>query len=718
MSGDMTGVHRATGVSEMALTFSVIFTDQAIESSRFPGPSRSERVKRYVMVGIPLDTSAGGAGAALIQRHACYSRASPALGSPWEAAMELRGAGTDPGPHGRATDPDPQARAQRALLSRLAVGAGAAVGSDVLEDDLGLTPSALRTSISRLRAVIGASHLVTATTGYQLRPTCLDAAKFEDDLARAGGAGAQGRARRSSAPWAAGEAVPSPTSPMSRGRSSRSPGSTSCGLEPSSGWWSCSSTPAKLPWPWPPSSPTWPRTPSATGPRSCTCAPWSKGPPSRGPPRLPGPPSHPPRGDRHRAVAGAGGARPVHRPRPTDRLVSPRGHRARPRPPTGARPAHRAQLLRGPARGAGGRSALARAHRLVTLTGAGGCGKTRLALELAAGSAATHPGGAWWVELSHVHDDAHLADQLALAAGLAPGSEGGVVAALGERIGGAGPALLVIDNAAHLVGHVAELVEVLATGCPDVHVLVTGREPLGLAGELIWRVPSLSAAGPAAQRGDVEAADSARLFLERAHAARPGLVVGDADVAHVVAICDGLDGLPLALELAAAQTRTLPLERVASGVDDAVRWLSRATHSPLSRHQTLHASIAWSVDLVGPAEQAVLTRLTVFRGWFTLEAAEAVGAGDDLEPAEVVACLSRLVDSSLLQLEPTAHRYRLLSTVRQFCLQREARDRRAGPGAGGPLGVPGRLLHEGRRRPTRDRAGPVPPRDARRGGDH
>ncbi|MGK2948832.1 MAG: ATP-binding protein, partial [Acidimicrobiales bacterium] len=312
---------------------------------------------------------------------------------------------------------------------------------------------------------------------------------------------------------------------------------------------------------------------------------------------------------------------------------------------------------------------LLRTHRLVTLTGAGGCGKTRLALELAARSAATHPGGAWWVELSHV-DHAHLADQLALAAGLAPWSGGDVVAALGERIGGDGPALLVVDNAEHLVGPVAELVEVLVTGCPDVHVLVTSREPLGLAGELLWRVPSLAAAGPDADRGEVEAADSARLFLERAREARPDLVVDDADVAHVVAICDGLDGLPLALELAAAQARTLPLERVASGVDDALRWLSRATHSPLARHQTLHASIAWSVDLVGPADQAVLTRLTAFRGWFTLDAAVAVGTGRDLGPAEVVACLSRLVDSSLLQLEPSSNRYRLLSTVRQFCLQR------------------------------------------------
>jgi predicted ATPase/DNA-binding SARP family transcriptional activator len=563
-------------------------------------------------------------------------------------------------------------RAQRALLSRLAVGAGTVVPAGVLEDDLGLTPSALRTSVSRLRAVIGAAHLVTATTGYQLRPACLDAAAFEADLAVAR------------------------TAPASEARTA---------IERALGRWTGSAFADVADEPWAVVEVARldelragaverlvellldaGEAPLALA----TLEPHLAAHPFRDRPQV-----------LHLQALVAAGRRAdalrafqAHRhtlleeigtePSPElvalDRSIAAGGpidwlhRRATDRPAPSGR--HVPELPAPLSSFVGRRVELATvapllsAHRLVTLTGAGGCGKTRLALELAAGSAATHPGGAWWAELSHVHDDAHLADQLALAAGLAPWAGGDVVAALAERIGGAGPALLVIDNAEHLVEPVAELVEVLVTGCPEVHVLVTSREPLGLAGELVWCVPSMAAAGPAAERGDVEAADSARLFLERARAARPDLVLREADVAHVVAICDGLDGLPLALELAAAQARTLPLEQVANGVDDAVRWLTRATHSPLTRHQTLHASIAWSVDLIGPTERSVLTRLTAFRGRFPLDAAVAVGAGDDLSPAEVVTCLSRLVDSSLLQLDAASARYRLLSTVRQFCLQR------------------------------------------------
>ena len=559
--------------------------------------------------------------------------------------------------------------AQRRLLSRLAVDAGSIVRTAVLEDDLGLTPNALRTSISRLRLVIGADHLLTSPPGYELVPARIDAAEFETHLARARAAPAvDARSAIESALelWSGDAFADDAHEPWAEAEAARLTELHAGAVE---------DLVALL------------LDAGETSLALATLEPHLATHPFRDRPQL-----------LHlRGLVDAG--------RRIDALRAYQAHRRRLVEEIGTEPSpelvalDRAIASGGPLEWSGwtkrgptdrrapalptplssfiGRrnelaavAPLLRAHRLVTLTGGGGCGKTRLALELAASCAATHPGGAWWIELSQLVDAAHLADQVALAAGIAPWAGGDVVSALGARIGGHGPALVVLDNAEHVIGPVAALVEQLITSTPDVHVLATSREPLGLAGEMVWRVPPLSAAGPAAERGDLEASDSARLFFERARAARPGLVIGEVDVAHVVAICDGLDGLPLALELAAAQARTLPLDRVASGVDDALRWLSRATHSPLARHQTLHASIAWSVDLIGAAERSVLTRLATFRGWCTLDAAVAVGGGDDLSPDDVVAALSRLVDSSLLQLDDTSGRYRMLSTVRQFCLQR------------------------------------------------
>ncbi|MFP5255529.1 MAG: ATP-binding protein [Acidimicrobiia bacterium] len=563
-------------------------------------------------------------------------------------------------------------RSQRRLLSRLAVDAGAVVRTGLLEDDLGLTPSALRTSISRLRLVIGAEHLLTTPPGYELAVDEVDAAAFEAELARARAAPAaaarsaiESALRRWSGdayaevahePWAAAEVAR-----LAELRAGAVEDLVELLLDG-----------------------------GETALALATLEPHLTAHPFRDRPQV-----------LHLRALVAAGRRTdalrsfqLHRRRlveeigtePSPELVELDRAIARGQPielpgraglPERGPDARRATALPAPLSSFVGRreelaavAPLVVAHRLVTLTGAGGCGKTRLALELATRSASTHPGGAWWIELSQLGDASHLADQVALATGLAPWSGGDLVPALAAVLGGHGPALVVFDNAEHVIEPVAALVEHLITSAPEVHVLVTSREPLGLAGERIWRVPPLSAAAPAAAQGDLEASDSARLFLERARAARPGLVVGEAEVAHVVAICDGLDGLPLALELAAAQARTLPLDRVASGVDDALRWLSRATHSPLARHQTLHASIAWSVDLVGPAERSVLTRLAAFRGWFSLDAAAAVGSDDDLAPEKVVHALSRLVDASLLQLDDASGRYRMLSTVRQFCLQR------------------------------------------------
>ena len=316
---------------------------------------------------------------------------------------------------------------------------------------------------------------------------------------------------------------------------------------------------------------------------------------------------------------------------------------------------------------------LVREERLVTLTGSGGCGKTRLALHAAADLVEHHPGGTWWVDLAPVTTPDAAAERVAGAVGAsaAPGAD--TTALVVRHLRDAGRTLVVIDNAEHVLGAMAALVDAVLSACPEVHVLVTSREPLGVAGELVWRVPSLRgpAAGVAVAPERLDAYEAARLFLERARRVRPNLVVDDETAAHVVAVCVRLDGIPLALELAAARTRTVPLDRLARGLDDAFRLLTGGARTALPRQQTLLASIAWSVDLLDDAERAVLRRLAVFRGPFPLEAAETVAADDvTVTGYDVLDVISRLVDKSLVLLDDTTGDYRLLETIRQFSLDR------------------------------------------------
>ena len=237
----------------------------------------------------------------------------------------------------------------------------------------------------------------------------------------------------------------------------------------------------------------------------------------------------------------------------------------------------------------------------------------------------------------------------------------------------AGPTLVVIDNAEHVLAAMAALVDGVLSACPDVRVLVTSREPLGVGGELVWRVPSLRAPAPGTTVAPdrLGAYEAARLFLERARRVRPNLVLDDDGAAHVVAVCARLDGIPLALELAAARTRTVPLDRLARGLDDAFRLLTGGARTALPRQQTLLASIAWSVDLLDDQERAVLRRLAVFQGPFPLEAAEVVAAdGVAVTGYDVLDVISRLVDKSLVLLDDTTGDYRLLETIRQFSIDR------------------------------------------------
>ena len=308
--------------------------------------------------------------------------------------------------------------------------------------------------------------------------------------------------------------------------------------------------------------------------------------------------------------------------------------------------------------------------RVVTLTGPGGVGKTRLALQAAADAVDAFPDGVWWVELAQIDRGDRVADAVAAALGIpessAVSADDQLVASLRDR-----RALLVIDNCEHVIEPCAALVEKLMLACASVSVLATSREPLGTAAERVWRVPSLSV--PDASDGSppgLATSDAARLFVERTTQARAGFSLTDTNAAAVSEICRRLDGIPLALELAAARTRVAPVEHVARELSERFRVLTGGHRTALPRQQTLMASVDWSHDLLDVAEQKLLRRLSVFVASFSADAAQRVAAGDDLDNYEVLNLLGRLVDKSLVQLDDQTGRYHLLETIRQYGLER------------------------------------------------
>ncbi len=304
--------------------------------------------------------------------------------------------------------------------------------------------------------------------------------------------------------------------------------------------------------------------------------------------------------------------------------------------------------------------------RMVTLTGAGGCGKTRLALEVARNLERQFPDGIWWVDLAPIDDPVLVPTRVASALEVreAPGrpAGGAIVDHLRSR-----RALVVVDNCEHVLDACAELCSALLAGCPDVSLLATSREPVRVEGETSWRVPSMSVpSGPASPKWD-----SVRLFLDRARHARPDFVLTPANAWAVGEICRRSDGIPLALELAAPLVRALAPETIAAALTESSRLLAGGERSPDPRHHTLDASIAWSYQRLTVPEQLLLARLSVFAGAFDISAAEAVCAHEPLERGQVVGLLVRLVDRSLVELEPDG-RYRLLETIRQFAAARLA----------------------------------------------
>jgi non-specific serine/threonine protein kinase len=320
------------------------------------------------------------------------------------------------------------------------------------------------------------------------------------------------------------------------------------------------------------------------------------------------------------------------------------------------------------------------ANRLLTLTGTGGCGKTRLALELAQAAAGGFPDGVVFVELAAISDTDLVAPTVALNVGLAQAAEPSPAEALARHFADR-RSLLVLDNCEHLIGACADLVNLLVRRCPKLSILATSREPLGLTGEVAWRVPSLRAMSPDdVPRGTSDAAAAAssyaatQLFLERARAVSPSFTIDAGNVEPVVQICWRLDGIPLALELAAALTSALSPSQISRRLDDRFSLLTLGSRGTLPRQRTLLATLDWSHSLLTAGERTVFRRLAVFAGSFSLEAAERVCGADPLREAEVLPCLVRLVEKSLLVAQPrgSENRYRLLETVRQYARERLA----------------------------------------------
>src|SRR5262245_20169160 len=315
--------------------------------------------------------------------------------------------------------------------------------------------------------------------------------------------------------------------------------------------------------------------------------------------------------------------------------------------------------------------------RLLTLAGAGGAGKTRLALRVAADVRADFPDGVWLAELAWLGDPALVPAAVGLAVGVREQPGRPPVETLAQALGRGG-VLVVLDNCEHLVDACARLVDRLLRACPRLRVLATSRERLGVPGELTWRVPPLStpAERPDLSAAELAGADAVRLFVARASAVLPGFVLSDANAAAIAQICRRLDGMPLAIELAAVRTRTLSPGEIAARLDDRFRLLVGGSRTAPPRQQTLRATVGWSYDLLAADEQRLFERLAPFAGGFDLAAAARVGLD---EPAQAdgddaLGRLDRLVDQSLVlvdRLEADAPaRYSLLETLRAFAWER------------------------------------------------
>ena len=309
---------------------------------------------------------------------------------------------------------------------------------------------------------------------------------------------------------------------------------------------------------------------------------------------------------------------------------------------------------------------LATEGRLLTMTGTGGCGKTHLALALAASLLNEFDDGIWLVELAPLEDTALLAQLIVSTIGLRERSGEPLVHTLVTWIG-ARHLLLMLDNCEHLIDRCAEIVERLLDDCPNLRILATSREPLRIAGELAWRVPSLAVPDSHAPPDELLQSPAVQLFAERARRVRPDFAVTDDSVSSIAAICRRLEGVPLALELAAARARTLGVDQILARLDKSIGLLAGGSRTAPTRQQSMRATLDWSYWLLSSAEQHLLCRVAVFADTCSLEAVESVSGGG--HPCDaVLETLDRLVDKSMLLAEEREGlvRYRMLEPVRQY----------------------------------------------------
>ncbi|MGH2372157.1 MAG: ATP-binding protein [bacterium] len=314
--------------------------------------------------------------------------------------------------------------------------------------------------------------------------------------------------------------------------------------------------------------------------------------------------------------------------------------------------------------------------RLLMLTGSGGCGKTRLALQVGADLVEGFTDGVWLVELAPISDPVLVPQTVASTLHIREEPGRPLLVTLTDHLGPK-QVLLLLDNCEHLVEACARLAEALLRACPRLRILATSRESLAIAGEMTWRVPSLTVPDPARlpPLERLTQYEAVRLFIERAIAARPDFTVTERNAPALAQVCHQLDGIPLAIELAAARVKVLPVNQIAERLDDLFRLLTGGGRTALPHHQTLEAAMDWSYELLSEPERMLLGRLSVFAGGWTLEAAEAVCAGDGVPSSTILDLMAQLVDKSLVMArvhdgQAVEGRYWLQEPVRQYATRK------------------------------------------------